>query len=73
MNVSINGGPMEQFVAPVFADSLFSPMINPSRQQTFALANEMEVLCNAVNYGMFGNTEPADNFASQVQSGFGSI
>ena len=73
MNVSINGGPMEQFVAPVFADSLFSPMINPSRQQTFALANEMEVLCNAVNYGMFGNAEPADNFAGQVQAGFGSI
>lgn len=73
IKIGLNGGPMEDFVAPIFADSLFSPMINPSALQTRQLAEEMEVLCNHVSYGMFGESNVADTFMDMQANGFRSI
>lgn len=51
IDISIGGGPVERFVAPTFADSLFSPIITRNRDLAGNIANDLTWLVSNVIEG----------------------
>lgn len=51
IDISIGGGPVERFIAPTFADSLFSPVITRNRDLAGNIANDLTWLVTNVIEG----------------------
>lgn len=64
IDISIGGGPVERFIAPTFADSLFSPVITRNREQAGEIASDLTWLVSNV---IEGDQKPKQIYTGQHQ------
>lgn len=74
IDISIGNGPVERFIAPTFADSLFSPVITRNRNHAGEIAHDITWLVSNVIEGVQSNTPiytgNTGNLSGAVFSGY---